>query len=178
MPEITGTVKAKSQYGVKMQDDGEWWNWSRVEYRGEPFDTSVVAGDMVHVEYAQADNGKTYISTIAKVTTAPSDPFEPEDIRSLAPPGELVAAPAEATWGFEQKDKSIMFQTCLKAAALQWVESLRAAVELYKLSDIKPSADELNAYAAAIMGRKLPPIAEVLKNWCLQALGPDEVSFE
>lgn len=180
MPEITGTIKAKSQYGVKMTDDGDWWNWSKPEYRGQPFDTSVVAGDTVHVEYAEADSGKVYISTIGKITAKAAEfdadgefVDEPQCDDGEAPPRLPQEAPQELSgrgWGFEQKDKSILAQTCLKAAALQWVESLRAAVELYKLAEKKPDASELNAYAAAIMERKLPPIAEVLAKWCLESL--------
>lgn len=99
---------------------------------------------------------------------SPTGPTPPPDFPPPATPEEMLGD--TPVWSFEQKDKSILAQTCLKAAAIQWVESLRAAVELYKMAETKPSAEELNAYAAAIMGRKLPPIAEVLRAWCLEAL--------
>ncbi len=85
MPEITTTVKAKSEYGIKIEGKEAWWNWSKAEYRGSPFNTQVKTGDRVQLTYAEADNGKVYISTIDKVTAAdvpfpPEDEFPPDDI--------------------------------------------------------------------------------------------------
>lgn len=64
MPEVVGTVTAKSEYGLKLDSNEDWWNWSKPEYRGEPFQTDVKKGDTVKVTYAEADNGKVYISAI------------------------------------------------------------------------------------------------------------------
>ncbi len=88
MPEITTTVKAKSQYGIKVEGKEDWWNWSQPEYRGTPFNTQVQAGDRVQITYAEKEypDGvtKTFISTIDKVITAdvpypPNDEFPPDD---------------------------------------------------------------------------------------------------
>ena len=82
MPEITTTVKAKSEYGIKVEGKEDWWNWSQPEYRGTPFNTQVQAGDRVQITYAEKEypDGKikTFISTIDKVTQA-DVPFPPED---------------------------------------------------------------------------------------------------
>ena len=135
MPEITGTIKAKSQYGIKLTDDGEWWNWSKPEYRGEPFDTSVVAGDMVHVEYAEADNGKVYIATIGKVTPAPSDPF--------AEPPQPSPAPSQPT--VSGKDVLMAKMNAIKVAGELYAACITAGV--YKEL---PTSETIKAYAEAI----------------------------
>jgi hypothetical protein len=74
MPEITTTVVAKSAYGIKVEQDGPWWNFSKVEFRGERFDTTVKKGDRVWIEYQEKEYGdeqeiKFFISQIAKVTS-------------------------------------------------------------------------------------------------------------
>ena len=86
MPEITATVVAKSEYGIKVEQDGPWWNWSKVEYRSEPFNTEVQKGDRVQITYAETDGGKTYITAIDKVTGQESAtglvqgaPFPPDE---------------------------------------------------------------------------------------------------
>ena len=92
MPEITMTVVAKSAYGIKVKPDGPWWNFSKVEFRGERFDTTVKAGDRVWIEYQEKESGderetKCWISQIEKVTSAPDQPFPPED--DFPPDGRL-----------------------------------------------------------------------------------------
>lgn len=95
MSEWTGTIVAKSDYGIKVEQDGEWWNWSKPEYRGEPFD-AVEKGDSVRVEYADSETGKRYISVIERLGAAPQAPTEAPDARQ----------------------RSIVRQTCIKAAAV------------------------------------------------------------
>lgn len=133
MPEITTTVKAKSQYGIKVDDDGDWWNWSKPEYRGEPFDTTVVAGDKVHVEYAEADNGKTYISAIAKVSGAPAVSELPQ-----TPP----AAPQPTVSG---KDTLMA-----KMNAIKTTGELYAACIVAGIYKELPTPETIKAYAEAI----------------------------
>ncbi len=124
MPEITTTVKAKSEYGIKTDEWGdEWANWSKPEYRGTPFNTQVQAGDRVQLTYAKADNGKVYISTIDKVITAdvpfpPEDEFPPDDGLPFPPesssiPPDATGSPGGATL---DKDRLIVRQVCVKAA--------------------------------------------------------------
>ena len=143
MPEITGTVKAKSQYGVKMTDDGDWWNWSKPEYRGQPFDTSVVAGDMVHVEYAEADSGKTFISTIAKVVRGePADlPGVPFDDREFdgGEPAPSTALPV--------RESLILQENAITAASVMYAACIAAG------KDDLPTTDEFNAYRKAIQAQ-------------------------
>ncbi|KKK51070.1 hypothetical protein LCGC14_3118660 [marine sediment metagenome] len=93
MPEITTTVVAKSTYGIKVKQDGPWWNFSKVEFRGERFDTTVQKGDRVWIEYQEKEYGdadpdgeretKCWISQIEKVTaareTSQDQPFPPVD---------------------------------------------------------------------------------------------------
>ncbi len=131
LSELTTTVKAKSAYGIKVEEDGDWWNWSKPEYRGEPFNLEVQKGDRVQITYAEADNGKVYISTIDKVVVAPpvghpiteslhDDPFPPEEeYRDLgddrAFPTDAGREPSEPTI---DKDHSIVRQVCIKAACM------------------------------------------------------------
>ena len=110
MPEITTTVKAKSEYGIKTEEWGdEWANWSKPEYRGTPFDTSVQAGDRVQLTYAKADNGKVYISTIDKVTTAdvpfpPDEGFPGDEAGTPFPSGPAADATESPENGSDQQD--------------------------------------------------------------------------
>ena len=63
MSEWTGTIVAKSENGIKVKENGDWLNWTKPEWRGQPFNTDVRAGDKVRIEYATVDN-KTWISVI------------------------------------------------------------------------------------------------------------------
>ena len=147
MPEITGTVKAKSQYGVKMTDDGDWWNWSKPEYRGQPFDTSVVAGDTVHVEYAEADSGKVYISTIGKVTAKPAEfnaSAEYVDDLPGVPFDDGEPAPSTA---LPVRESLILQENAITAASVMYAASIAAGQ-----GDL-PTTDEFNAYRKAIQAQ-------------------------
>ena len=144
MPEITGPVKAKSQYGVKMTDDGDWWNWSKPEYRGQPFDTSVVAGDTVHVEYTKADNGKIYISTIGKVVRGGprAEEWEPDD---FPPPEPAQTPPVPSQPTVSGKDILMAKMNAIKVAGELYAACITAGV--YKEL---PTPETIKAYAEAI----------------------------
>ncbi len=126
LPEITATVVAKSEWGIQIKE-GEWWNWSKPEYRGEPFNTEVQKGDRVQITYAETDGGKTYITSIGKVT-AGSRPVPDEqrldeegweDFRETSPdaPSE-PSGPAAGLGVVVDRDHSIVRQTCIKAASV------------------------------------------------------------
>ena len=135
MPEHTGTVAAKSQYGIKFSDNGPWFNWTLPEKRGTPFD-EVEKGDKVRIEYdswEKKDGGKGWniyvIENIshpggpeAPVGTRADSPFPPEEAfpgdESGTPypsglPLEPFSEPAEATL---DTDRLIVRQVCVKAA--------------------------------------------------------------
>lgn len=106
LPERKGIVVAKSAYGIKLDEDGEWLNYSKLDYRGEPFDT-VEKGDSVRIEYAEKEYKdpetgepltRTFISVIERLSDAPGSPPAPESS------GDRQA--------------SIVRQTCIKAAAM------------------------------------------------------------
>ena len=130
LPEITATVVAKSEYGIKIADDGDWMNWSKPEYRGEPFNTEVKKGDRVQLTYAEADNGKVYISTIDRVMRASEketealqdDPFPPAEEF----PPDAASEPVEGTL---DKDHSIVRQCCIKAAGVALQHNMGSAEE-------------------------------------------------
>ena len=145
MPEITTTVKAKSEYGIKTEEWGdEWANWSKPEFRGTPFDTSVKAGDRVQITYAEADNGKVYISTIDKVVTAAEretralqdEPFPPDDDMGPDAPSEPSAAPGQDLWAKDRLRARTdciacatgIFKSCLEAGILKEFPSASAVV--------------------------------------------------
>ena len=126
MSEWTGTIVAKSENGIKVKENGDWLNWTKPEWRGQPFNTDVRAGDKVRIEYATVDN-KTWISVIENLTHGyappPADsPFPPEeefpgggdlgDDRAF--PTDATSEPPEAL----DRQTSIVRQTCIKAASV------------------------------------------------------------
>jgi hypothetical protein len=120
--EWTGTIVAKSENGIKVKENGEWLNWTKPEWRGQPFNTDVRAGDRVRIEYATVDN-KTYISVIENLSRPheSSAPFPPED-EFPGGGGDDRAFPTDA--GRESveapgdRQTSIVRQTCIKAASV------------------------------------------------------------
>lgn len=173
LPEIVTTVKAKSAYGIKTDEWGdEWANWSKVEFRGEPFNTAVKAGDRVQLTYAEADNGKVYISTIDKVTgglggqvqegarkmqqaaretNAVDDPLPPEEEfrgdNELPPDATESPSQAEAVYGQElwAKDKLRARTDCIACATGIFKSCLEAGI----LKEF-PSAAAVVAYATEL----------------------------
>lgn len=74
-PNLRGFISAKNEYGIKV-GDSEWMNWSKPEYRKEPFDDpdSLSVGDMV----ALVVNGK-FISSVQRVgDSLPQNGAEPQ----------------------------------------------------------------------------------------------------
>lgn len=162
MPEITATVVARSEYGIKVEQDGDWWNWSKPEYRGEPFDTEVQKGDRVQITYAETGGGKTYITTIGKVTGGlqsaappkppapetlmpPDQPFPPgEDFQSAEPQEASAADPAygQEVWA---KDKLRARTDCVACATGIFKSCLEAGI----LKEF-PSADTVVEYAVVL----------------------------
>lgn len=154
MPEITGVVAAKSGYGIKLDRNEDWWNWSKVEYRGQPFDTTVQKGDTVRVVYNQQekqdpDTGepitKTFISVIDRVVTSrdvtPPDPDDwPED-EAEAP----QTPPAAREWGVGGKDLLMAKENAIKVAGEIYAACIVAGI--YKTL---PTPDTITAYAEAI----------------------------
>ncbi len=135
MPEITGVVTAKSEKGIMIDQLGERWaNWSNFEYRGTPFVTDVKKGDVVCVTYTEKewpDGGKSlFISVIDRVTQS-RDVTPPVEVPFYEPPppgwGDTPQAqPAPREWGFEQKDKLMLAESCIKAASTLYAASIAA----------------------------------------------------
>ena len=145
MPEITGVVAAKSDYGIKLDRNEDWWNWSKVEYRAEPFDTTVQKGDTVRVVYAEADNGKVYISVIDRVVTSrdvtPPDPSDwPED-----EPEPPERRPAAQEWTYRDKDALMAKMNAIKVAGELYAACITAGIV-----KTLPTPDTITAYAEAI----------------------------
>ncbi len=131
LPEITATVVAKSEYGIKIEDGGGWLNWSKPEYRSEPFNTEVQKGDRVQITYAETDGGKTYITTIGKVTSgvaAAVQSLSPEAMAELIEefPPDDAGLPLDPPL---DKDHSIVRQTCIKAASVALQHNMGSAEE-------------------------------------------------
>ena len=164
MPEITATVVAKSEYGIKVEQDGDWWNWSKPEYRGEPFNTEVQKGDRVQITYAETDGGKTYITTIGKVTAyaptaasgqrhggagdegqGPDQPFPPAE--EFPPDEPQVPSAADPAYGQEvwAKDKLRARTDCVACATGIFKSCLEAGI----LKEF-PSADTVVEYAVVL----------------------------
>ncbi len=172
LPEITTTVKAKSAYGIKVQEDGDWWNWSKPEYRGEPFNTEVQKGDRVQItygekEYQDKETGepftKYFITTIEKVTAAPVghplvEEFPPDERITPHDPGlgyaeesppSAAREPVEASEDYGQslwaKDRLRARTDCLACATGIYKSVIEAGI--YKEF---PSAETVANYAATL----------------------------
>ena len=161
MPEITTTVVAKSTYGIKVKQDGPWWNFSKVEFRGERFDTTVQKGDRVWIEYQEKEYGdeqetKYWISQIEKVSGAsqardvdppfpPEEEFSPDEGLPLDAP-ESPSAPDEV-YGQEvwAKDKLRARTDCISCATGIFKSCLEAGI----LKEF-PSASAVVAYATEL----------------------------
>ena len=168
MPEITTTVVAKSAYGIKVEQDGPWWNFSKVEFRGERFDTTIKKGDRVWIEYQEKEYGdeqetKCWISQIAKVTSATEretkalqdepfpavDEFPPDDPSTTSASVEPEVVYGQEIWA---KDKlrartdciacaTGIFKSCLESGILKEFPSA-AAVVAYALELEKWAKDD------------------------------------
>lgn len=134
MPEITATVLAKSEWGIQIKE-GEWWNWSKPEYRGEPFNTEVQKGDRVQITYAETDGGKTYITTIGKVMQGEVGPVGMAAALDTLSRHQSAAeefppdATSESVEPVLDKDHSIVRQTCIKAASVALQHNMGSAEE-------------------------------------------------
>jgi hypothetical protein len=166
MPEITTTVVAKSAYGIKVEQDGPWWNFSKVEFRGERFDTTIKKGDRVWIEYQEKEYGdeqeiKCWISQIAKVASASAretkalqdepfpavDEFPPSEVPyEYPPPGTTSDAP-EVVYGQEiwAKDKLRARTDCIACATGIYKSCLESGI----LKEF-PSAAAVVAYAVEL----------------------------
>jgi hypothetical protein len=168
LPEITTTVVAKSAYGIKVEQDGPWWNFSKVEFRGERFDTTVKKGDRVWIEYQEKEyEGETrcWISQIEKVTSlggpvqegarkmqqaaretnAAGEPFPAVD--EFPPDATNASVEPEVVYGQEiwAKDKLRARTDCIACA----VGIYKSVIEAGVLKEF-PSASAVVAYATEL----------------------------
>lgn len=140
MPKKVGAVTAKSKYGIILDGGDEWLNWSKPDYRGEPWEAdSVVKGDVVELTV-----DGSFISTVQRVGKAedvtPPAQDSPES-GNFGPPTD-TPSPGSDLWA---KDK-------LRART----DSVSCAVGIYKscieagLKKEFPEVEEVIAYAAAL----------------------------
>ncbi len=162
MSEHRGTVRAKSQYGIKFSEDGPWFNWAKSEKRGSPFH-DVGKGDSVRIEYYswdKDDGTKGYnISVVENLSNAAPvgddpfpaiDEFPPDDAGDLgddrAFPTDAGREPSEAPgqdlWA---KDRLKARTDCIACATGIYKSCLEAGI--YKEF---PSAETVVAYAATL----------------------------
>ena len=115
---MTGRVKAKSAYGIQLEDMPDvWLNWSREEYRKEPWDAEdVEKGDYVDLEVS----GK-YIKSITLIEppTGESMVSRPDGAPHLGeedPFEGMETEPRPRSPIATARDDSIQRQVALKAA--------------------------------------------------------------
>src|SRR3990172_13118784 len=118
---ISGKVTAKSPYGIQIDVMPEvWLNWSREEYRKEPWEADdVQKGDWVDIEVS----GK-YIKSIALVEPPATEPMvRPDGAPQLGEedpfegvPGVSTAEPMYRNPIATDRERSIQRQVALKAA--------------------------------------------------------------
>ena len=127
---MTGRVKAKSAYGIQLEDMPDvWLNWSREEYRKEPWDAEdVKKGDYVDLEVS----GK-YIKSITLIEppTGESMVSRPDPIQEDLDPFEGLEAEglhhAPRSPIATARDDSIQRQVALYAA-VQLAVGMRGVV--------------------------------------------------
>lgn len=166
MSEHKGTVRAKSQYGIKFSEDGPWFNWAKSEKRGSPFH-DVNKGDSVRIEYYswdKDDGTKGYnISVVENLSGAApvgDDPFPPED--EFPPEGSIARealgspfpdatsepseAPGQDLWA---KDRLRARTDCISCAVGIYKSSLEAGIlkEFPQASEIVQYAETLELWA-------------------------------
>lgn len=95
-----GVVRAKSQYGIKLEGNEDWFNWSKPEFIIGPLDKEVSKGDRVAIVV----DGK-YIVRCEKVESAGQEDGQQPDAHE----------PVE-NWSYKQKDSLILKETCINAA--------------------------------------------------------------
>ncbi len=135
LPEITATVVAKSAYGIKITDDGDWMNWSKVEYRSEPFNTEVQKGDRVQITYAESDSGKVFITTIDKVTGGVASlPPDAGGYKSAAHTGEDFPPDEDPGFGTDATSEPVAPVRREKStnASIEGQVALKAAIDIAK----------------------------------------------
>lgn len=143
MANLIGVVTARSQYGIKVDDEPEWFNWSKEEYRTLPWDADkAVKGACVICEV----DGK-YIKSI-KVD---DDQAPPKEVSGFDPDAP-TPAPIEV-WNYEKKDRLMCRESCAKSACSIFAASITTGI--YKTH---PDVSAVTAYAQA------------LEKWCLEAI--------
>lgn len=145
MSELTGIVTARSQYGIKIEGDDDWYNWSKEDFRGEPWEADkATKGKRVLCEV----DGK-YIQTI-RVLNGSTEQTAPET-------GMFGPAQGESSWSYEKKDRLMCRESCAKSAVAIFAASIQAGI--YKTH---PDVSAVTAYAGA------------LEKWCLEAIQGEE----
>ena len=115
---ILGKVTARSEYGIKIEGIEDWLNWSKEEYRQEPWEADdVQAGDYVEVKVS----GK-YIKSIALIEPPTREPMVRPDnaphLGSAEDPWEgmdVTGQPKRSVVATD-REQSIQKQVALKAA--------------------------------------------------------------
>ena len=110
---MMGKVKAKSAYGIQLEDMPDvWLNWSREEYRKEPWDAEdVEKGDWVDLEVS----GK-YIKSIARIEAPTEEPMVRPVNEGDEDPFEGMETEAKRSPVATARDDSIQRQVALYAA--------------------------------------------------------------
>ena len=113
--EYSGEVTARSPYGIKLDDNEEWLNWSNLEYREKPWE----ADDVQKGDWVKIKRSGNFIKSIALVEPPaqsgmvvgdgypPDDAFEGIETQSVQ--GESIRNPIN-------RERSIEHQVALKCA--------------------------------------------------------------
>jgi hypothetical protein len=157
MPEkvgtITGFIKKRDQTVFGLNLDGDEYLYSFPDKRAEPWDADKVkVGDVVRIEYSpyeKAGQTKQYLAVIERLDGA--QPPTPSI------PGEPGQPTASTDWGYEQKDRLMCRESCLKTAGNIFAASIQAGH-----FEHHPPHGLVTDYARA------------LEKWCLGALRAEE----
>ena len=153
LPEITGTVTAKSDNGIILDDSGVWWNWTNIEWRKEPFNLNVNLGDVVDVVYREKkyEDGKkaVFITSIDKVSSA-RDVTPDGDVPFEYPSPDYSEGTEEARPGTRQGRLSPHDAIMAKENALKVTGELYAACITVGIVKELPSPQTIKAYAEAV----------------------------
>jgi len=107
---LQGVVTGKNRWGILL-DRGDWLNWSKEEYRKEPWDADRVSkGDVVELEVGEdRDGNPKFISSIRIME--PSQDAPPESSQTPPEPPEDLFPSEEGgrddEYGEHRREKSL-----------------------------------------------------------------------
>ena len=116
---ISGKVTARSPYGIKIEGIEDWLNWSKEEYRKEPWE----ADDVVKGDWVDMDVSGNFIKSIQIVDGPTSEPM-------VGGPEDELVMPEDPFEGMETQPPGRNPIVMSREQSIQNQVALKCAVEL------------------------------------------------